>query len=64
MLEFDKEKIELNKKYEFKGKEYTNCIIKNNCTTCESNNRSIIKTNYEIALRKYMKKEFGENYIW
>ena len=62
ILEYDKNNNELKKRYEKEGKDKEIYLRDNNCNNC-INKRNIPLTEYEQALSKYIKKEFGEKYI-
>lgn len=63
ILEYDKNKREIIKKYEKNGKPKKINDFNKGCKTCEFYGK-YKETEYEEVLNKYFKKEFGENAIW
>lgn len=63
VFDYDKEKIEITKRYEKDGKRRIINDFNKGCSICE--NRKFFRlSEYEEALNKYFKKEFGEDTLW
>ena len=62
VLDYDKKENEIIKKLEKSGKRRENYVLNNKCNQCNNSN-FINQTEYNIALTKYIKKEFGEDCI-
>ena len=62
VLDYDKENNSIIKKCEKEGKEQKEYAFNNNCENC-GRKRYSFETEYEQALRKYVKKEFGQDFI-
>ena len=63
ILDYDKEINKLSKISEKHGKNIEETSFSNDCEKC---NRRIytLETEYEKALKEYLKEEFGGNFVW
>ena len=62
VLDYDKERKEIIKKYMRGEKDKPIYDFNNGCEVCKNN--KIKQTEYDKAFKKYIEKEFGDDVIW
>ncbi len=63
VLDYIKDKNQIIKIHEFIGKNIESISFNKDCRNC-NRNRYIKVTEYDDALEKYVKEEFGEDFVW